>query len=78
MKPKAEILQRLAFNLKHLRTGAGLTQQALADRAGYSRSLIGAIENGQRNITVHTLEILALTLRCDIRELLLPQKTLSS
>ena len=39
-----------AKNLKHLRTKAGLTQQALADCTGFSKSTITAWETKKRSI----------------------------
>jgi putative transcriptional regulator len=37
---------RLGSRLKAVRTGAGLTQAELADRAGVSRKTINTVENG--------------------------------
>ncbi|WEK38535.1 MAG: helix-turn-helix domain-containing protein [Candidatus Brevundimonas colombiensis] len=37
---------RLGSRLKDVRTAAGLTQQALADKAGVSRKTINTVENG--------------------------------
>jgi putative transcriptional regulator len=37
---------RLGSRLKDIRTAAGLTQQALADKAGVSRKTINTVENG--------------------------------
>jgi transcriptional regulator with XRE-family HTH domain len=41
--------------LREARTGAGLTQRALAVRAGTSQSVIARIEKGQTSPTVATL-----------------------
>jgi transcriptional regulator with XRE-family HTH domain len=49
----------IAGNIKNLRRQAGLSQEALADACGYHRTYIGAIERGERNITIATLETLA-------------------
>ncbi|GAW40425.1 anaerobic benzoate catabolism transcriptional regulator [Brevundimonas sp. SH203] len=37
---------RLGSRLKDVRTAAGLTQQALADKTGVSRKTINTVENG--------------------------------
>ena len=37
---------RLGSRLKEVRTAAGLTQAALADRAGVTRKTINTVENG--------------------------------
>lgn len=42
--------------LRSARSRAGLSQRALADRAGTSQSAIAAIESGRKQPTVATLE----------------------
>ena len=46
-------------HLRHLRRAAGLTQQALASRAGYSTVYIGMLERGERVATPATSDLLA-------------------
>ena len=53
---------RLARNLKLLRKRKGLSQEAFADRCGLHRTYVGAIERGERNVTLRTLEQIALSL----------------
>lgn len=48
----------------------GITQEELAHRCGLHRTYIGAIERGERNITLNSLEIIASTLNVDIETLL--------
>ncbi len=57
--------ERLATNVKHLRSQAGITQEELADRTGLHRTYIGAIERAERNISLATLEALATGLKVD-------------
>jgi transcriptional regulator with XRE-family HTH domain len=47
--------QVLAANLRRLRIRLGLSQEAFADRCGLHRTYIGAIERGERNVTLKTL-----------------------
>ena len=45
----------LAFNLKRLRTTAGLSQEELADRAGLHRTYISSIERARRNVALENI-----------------------
>ena len=47
-----------------------MSQDEFADRAGLHRTYIGAVERGERNITLDTLQRLATALKADVEELL--------
>jgi transcriptional regulator with XRE-family HTH domain len=49
-------------NLKRYRHRAGLTQEQLADRSGFSQFYITGLERGRRNPTLITIYELALAL----------------
>lgn len=55
--------------VRRLRTGRGLSQQALAARLGISASYLNLIEHDQRSVTASLLIKLAETLRVDLAEL---------
>ncbi|HJZ36881.1 MAG TPA: helix-turn-helix transcriptional regulator [Solirubrobacterales bacterium] len=57
-------------NLRRLRQKAGLSQEALGERAGLHRTHIGYLENGDRLPKLDTIYILAEALDVDAGELL--------
>ena len=67
---QAEVRWRIANNIKLLRGKHGMSQEALADRAGLHRTQISAIERGKSNVMVDTLVALATVLGIDAIELL--------
>lgn len=64
----------IRHNIKRLREEAGLTQQALADKAGISMNYLAKIESQkmQRGFTIVILGRIADALNIDVRELLKP------
>lgn len=54
-----DIRQRLARNLRRLRTEKGWSQEEYADRAGIHRTYVSDIERGARNPTITVVEKLA-------------------
>ena len=61
---------RVAKNLRQLRQAQGLSQENFAARCRLHRTYIGAIERGERNITLNTLELIARALGTAPLELL--------
>lgn len=57
-----DIRQRLARNLRRLRTARGWSQEAFAFEAGIHRTYLSDLERGARNPTIAILEKLALPL----------------
>lgn len=52
----------LADNLRAIRKIQGLSQEALADQAGLHRTFVGAVERGERNISLDNIAKLATAL----------------
>ena len=64
----------MAANLRRLRAAQGLSQEALADRAGIHRTYVGSVERAERNVSIDNICRLASALRVDVRELLSPTR----
>jgi transcriptional regulator with XRE-family HTH domain len=62
--------ERMAKRLKTLRRGRGLTQEALAARAGLSRTYLARLETARQDPTLSTLVKLAKALRVPVTALL--------
>ena len=60
----------VAQNVRKLRHKLQISQEHLAERCGLHRTYVGAIERGERNITLNTLRLLARSLRVSETELL--------
>ena len=69
-KPSAEILWRLATNLRSLRKARGYTQLELSRRSGIPNRYISNIEQELKNISLANLEALAAGLDCFEEDLL--------
>ena len=49
---RMDVTQVFANNIKRIRLAKGISQEALADLAGLHRTYVGAVERGERNITL--------------------------
>lgn len=63
----------IGANVGRLRRANGISQEELAEIAGYHRTYVGMIERGERNITITTLEALAGALGVEPHRLLLKE-----
>ncbi len=61
-------------NVNRLRLEKGLTQEAFAEKSGFSQQYISGLEQGKRNPTVVSLWELAQALGVKPVDLLTPQK----
>lgn len=70
MRDRREALARFGRNLRRARRGAGLSQQALAGRAGISRSYVGKVEAGASECRFLTAMALADAVGVDLEALI--------
>jgi transcriptional regulator with XRE-family HTH domain len=66
----ASLAQGLGLAVRRTRSAAGLSQEALADRAGLDRAYVSGLERGHRNPTLETLQRLAAALGVNVQDLL--------
>jgi transcriptional regulator with XRE-family HTH domain len=67
---KLKARQIFATNLRKERLKKKLSQEALADLAGLHRTYVGAVERGERNVSIDNMERLAFALGCELTDLL--------
>lgn len=66
---RGDVLMHVSGNLRRLRLAAGLSQTALAEVSGISRRMIVAVEKGDANISLSSLDKLAAAIGIDFVEL---------
>jgi transcriptional regulator with XRE-family HTH domain len=69
LRPTAPIRKEFGARVRRLRMDRGLSQEAFADQAGLHRTYIGAIERGERNVSIDNIEKIARGLNIAITEL---------
>jgi transcriptional regulator with XRE-family HTH domain len=65
-----ELKVRFGENLRSVRKATGFSQEQLAFASGLDRSYVGKIERGQINVTLETVNTLAKTLGCSLKDLI--------
>jgi transcriptional regulator with XRE-family HTH domain len=63
------LIEVFAKNLKEIRKSNGVSQEKLAELCGLHRTYIGAVERGERNISLQNVEKIATALCVDVVEL---------
>ena len=69
-KDKSKILVRFAERVREERAKQGISQEALALKAGVHRTYIGMIERAEKNITLNNIEKIAKALKVSAADLL--------
>lgn len=71
---KKEILIKFGDKVREQRIALGLSQEALAGRAGVHRTYIGMIERAEKNITLQNIEKVAKALEISLDKLMSLEK----
>ncbi|MFK4300410.1 MULTISPECIES: helix-turn-helix domain-containing protein [unclassified Paenibacillus] len=66
----SELLDLVGTRIRDIRKSKGLSQEALAEKAGFNSSYIGFIERAERNISLKNLEKIAKALNVGVYQLL--------
>ena len=56
---EGQLQRTVGQNLRRYRKEFGLSQEAFADVLGWHRTYVGAVERGERNLTLKSLERIA-------------------
>ncbi len=64
-----DVLQAFGRRVRQLRSNLGLSQEQFAERCGLHRTYIGAIERGERNVSLLNIEKIAIALGVKIVDL---------
>lgn len=73
MSNATDLLRRIGLNLRSLRRQRGLTQEEVAERAGFTAKYISEIERGHRNPPIDTLARIAVDgVGCSLAQLVAP------
>ena len=56
---EGELQQVVGDNLRRLRRQMGYSQESFGEHVGWHRTFVGAVERGERNLTLRTVERLA-------------------
>lgn len=60
----------LGVTMRHLRKRLGYSQEALAEKAGLHRTYVGAVERGERNVSLENILRIARALKVTPSQLL--------
>ncbi len=70
-QPSPQLLAVVSYNVRRLRLARGLTQRELARLCKTPLSYIGDVEQNTVNITLCSLELLAIGLECAVQDLVM-------
>lgn len=69
MDGEDDILERFGQRLRQLRKVQGFSQEGFALECGLDRSYVGAVERGERNLSLRNIQTIAAKLNMTISEL---------
>jgi transcriptional regulator with XRE-family HTH domain len=69
MRQNKTIQQKFGNRVRKLRKNKGWSQEEFADECGLHRTYIGAIERGERNVSLNNIHAIATALNIPVKEL---------
>ena len=64
-----QLLIRFGAVVREARLGVGLSQEELGERAGLHRTYVGAVERGERNVSLINIHAIAGALGLPVRDI---------
>lgn len=71
-------MKQFGERIRDLRKAQGLSQEELAEKADLHYTYIGGVERGERNLSLKSIERIALALKMDMRELFIQRPSTKS
>ena len=71
---EGDLQRNIGRNLRAYRQARGLSQEAFAEVLGVHRTYMGAVERGERNLTLRSVERIAARIEADPLSLLRPAR----
>ncbi len=69
MRHNKSIQQKFGNRVRKLRKSKGWSQEEFADECGLHRTYIGAIERGERNVSLNNIHAIAKALGISVKDL---------
>jgi transcriptional regulator with XRE-family HTH domain len=69
MRQNKSIQQKFGNRVRKLRKNKGWSQEEFADECGLHRTYIGAIERGERNVSLNNIHAIAKALGISVKDL---------
>ena len=69
MTTKIKVLEKFGRQVRELREKQGYSQETFANKCGLHRTYYGAIERGERNVSLKNIKKIAKALGVSIKEL---------
>ena len=69
MRKNVSIQQKFGNRVRKLRKSKGWSQEGFADQCGLHRTYIGAIERGERNVSLNNIHVIAKALGISVKDL---------
>jgi len=69
MRKNVPIQQKFGNRVRMLRKSKGWSQEEFADQCGLHRTYIGAIERGERNVSLNNIHAVAKALGLSVKDL---------